>query len=265
MIVTKARHAWPEKKGFKLIRRHNDGEWIFIHFWQPVKLNIDGQEIETQPNAIVILDKDSYNCIECTKHDLIHDFLHIKGDDFVNFLTKYNLKPNEVYYPSNCGFVSDFVWKIEGERFEEEKYKDDVINGHLNVLFALISRYIDKPTDGLSVDYKTEIELKNLRTMIFSNLERDWSISNMAQAISMSESRFYVLYKSVFKTTPNQDLILARMDYAKRLLAQNRTIAISDVAQKCGYANEFHFIRTFKKNSGLTPKKYALMRWKDYK
>ena len=119
----------------------------------------------------------------------------------------------------------------------------------------------DVGTEGFVVDYQTETEFNNLRTMVFSNLEREWSISNMAEIVNLSESRFYVLYKAVFKTTPNQDLIMARIDYAKRLLSQNRTIAILDVAQKCGYANEFHFIRIFKKNVGVTPKKYAIMQW----
>ena len=81
----------------------------------------------------------------------------------------------------------------------------------------------------------------------------------MAEQINLSESRFYVLYKAIFKTTPNQDLIIARMDYAKRLLSQNNTMPIFDVALKCGYSNEFHFIRQFKKHVGITPKKYALL------
>jgi AraC family transcriptional regulator of arabinose operon len=83
----------------------------------------------------------------------------------------------------------------------------------------------------------------------------------MAEIVNLSESRFYVIYKTLFKTTPNQDLIVARMDYAKSLLAQNKNVAITDVAQECGYANEFHFIRIFKKNVGMTPKKYAMTCW----
>ena len=173
----------------------------------------------------------------------------------------FGLKTNTVYYPLPCGYITDLIRKIEGERFEDDTYKSEVINSYLQVLFALVSRYKSRAADGFLVDYQTETEFKNLRTMVFSNLERDWSIAHMAEIVNLSESRFYVLYKAVFKTTPNQDLIMARMDYAKQLLSQNRNVAILDVAQKCGYANEFHFIRIFKKNVGVTPKRYSLMQW----
>ena len=261
MEITKVRHAWPEKKGFLLNRRNCNGQYVFIHFWQPVKLTINSQIFETGPNAVVIIDKNSANVIDSSKSDLIHDFIHITGEDVVGLMDKYGLKTNTVYYPTPCGFITDIIRKIEGETFENDTHKNEVVLSYFHILIALISRYKSRISEGYIIDYQTETQFKNLRTMIFSNLERDWSISHMAEIVNLSESRFYVLYKAVFKTTPNQDLILARMDYAKRLLTQNRNVSILEVAQKCGYANEFHFIRIFKKNVGVTPKKYALIQW----
>lgn len=261
MKVTKVRHAWPEKAGFKMSRKDCNDEYIFVHFWQPVKLTLNGKNIITKPNAVVVINKNTSNTIESDNHDFTNDFIHIKGDDLLSLLNNKKLTTDTIYYPIGCGFITDIVKKIEGEKFECEEYEEEIISSYLDILFSLISRNNGKQTEGFVVDYQTETEFNNLRTMVFSNLEREWSISNMAEIVNLSESRFYVLYKAVFKTTPNQDLIMARIDYAKRLLSQNRTIAILDVAQKCGYANEFHFIRIFKKNVGVTPKKYAIMQW----
>lgn len=260
-MISRVRHAWPEKKGFTLDRKNCSGDYIFIHFWQPVTLTIEGEEYTTNPDAVVVIDKNSANKIECLKHDLIYDFIHIKSDNFIKLLKEYNLETNKVYYPQSCGFITDIVFKIEAEVFENNKYYNEVAENYLKILIAQISRWIDNETECLIVDHKTESEFKNLRMMVFSNLERDWSIAHMAEVVNMSESRFYATYKAVFKTTPNQDLILARMDLAKHLLSQSRNVAILDVAQKCGYSNEFHFIRIFKKNVGLTPKKYSLMQF----
>ncbi len=258
MQVTKARHAYPEKKGFSLARKNNMGEYILIHFHQPVRLTIGDATYNTKPNAFVVIDKNAPNKIESPERDLLHDWAHLTGN-VEESLASFDLKVNEVYYPQNAGFVSDIMSKIEGELFENETYKTEVVDALLSVLFALVSRNNAKKTDGFAVDYQTETDFKNLRTMVFSNLERDWSVAHMAETVNLSESRFYVLYKHIFKTTPNQDLVVARMEYAKRLLSQNRNVPVLDVAQKCGYSNEFHFIRTFKKNVGLTPKKYALL------
>jgi AraC family transcriptional regulator of arabinose operon len=264
-VIGRVRHAWPEKKGFILDRKDCGGEYIFIHFWQPVELTVDGKVYNTEPNAVIIIDKASSNRILCENHDLIHDYIHVKNDNLPNILLDFSLQTNVVYYPQNCGFITDIVRKIEAETFENDKFFNEVSLNYLKILFALVSRSLDKRPEGFVIDYKTESEFKNLRMMVFSNLERDWSISHMAEIVSLSESRFYVLYKAIFKTTPNQDLIMARMDQAKRLLSQNRNIAILDVAQKCGYSNEFHFIRIFKKNVGLTPKKYALLQFSQRK
>ena len=40
-MITRVRHAWPEKKGFILDRKNGVEEYIFLHFWQPVKINIE--------------------------------------------------------------------------------------------------------------------------------------------------------------------------------------------------------------------------------
>ncbi len=260
LTVTKVRHSWPEKKGFMLSRRNNNGDYIFLHFHQQVRFTLNGKTVDTKPNAVVIINKNTSNVIDCAKCDLTHDFIHIQGN-VEGVLSLYGLKTDIIYYPCNCGFITDIVRNIEGENFENEKFNDTLIDNYLNILFALLARNIGKKPEGFVVDYKTETAFKNLRIMVFSHLERDWPISSMAEIVNLSESRFYVIYKAVFKTTPNQDLIVARMDYAKQLLSQNKNIAIFDVAQECGYANEFHFIRIFKKNVGVTPKKYAMMQW----
>lgn len=258
-MITRVRHAWPEKKGFILDRKNGVEEYIFLHFWQPVKINIEGKEYKTEPDAVVFIDKKTAIKIESKNIDLIYDFIYIKEDKIIEILKNYEIQLNNLYYPQNCAFITDFVSKIECEVFENNKYYKKIVENYLNILIAKIARSLTTQSDGFIVEYKTEYEFKNLRMMVFSNLERDWSIAHMAEIVNMSESRFYVTYKTIFKTTPNQDLILARMDLAKRLLSQNRNASILEVAQKCGYSNEFHFIRIFKKNVGITPKKYSIM------
>ena len=47
-----------------------------------------------------------------------------------------------------------------------------------------------------------------------------------------------------------------RMNYAKRLLAADPTITISEVALKCGYEDMAYFSRAFKQATGQTPTLY---------
>lgn len=47
-----------------------------------------------------------------------------------------------------------------------------------------------------------------------------------------------------------------RIEYAKRLLAQNPRLTVADISEKSGFLSPSHFIRIFKENAGCTPVKW---------
>ncbi len=258
MKITGVRHAWPERKGFLLHRSRGLNDYTFLHFWKPVKLIIGESEVLTHPNAVIIIDKLTPHHFTSPNVDLVHDWFHFSGDDARETVLGSGLEFNTVYYPKTCGFITDFVKTIEAEFFGGEKHSAAVMDSTVRSLLLMIDRRNESSGDELEVDYQTQADFKALRRQVFSSLDKNWTIAHMAERVNLSESRFYALYKATFKTTPNQDLIVARMDYAKAILSQNHMMPIGEVAVKCGYANEFHFIRQFKAHVGMTPKKYAL-------
>ena len=86
--------------------------------------------------------------------------------------------------------------------------------------------------------------------------QKQWTVPEMAENLGFSQARFCKLYKEIFKISPKRDLQLVRLEQAKVLLMQNEYM-VSTVAQMCGYTNPFHFIRTFKKETGMTPGEYV--------
>ena len=77
----------------------------------------------------------------------------------------------------------------------------------------------------------------------------------MAKSLSLSRSRFTILYSSFFGISPKNDLINQRILYAKHLLSSSN-MNVEEVAVRCGYSNVYHFIRQFKERTGLSPGKY---------
>ena len=71
--------------------------------------------------------------------------------------------------------------------------------------------------------------------------------------MSLSPSRFRVVYKSLFGVSPIRDLIEARIDRAKDLLLEEETDSLSRIAEKLGYKNQYDFSRQFKQITGLSP------------
>ncbi|MGH8000244.1 MAG: helix-turn-helix domain-containing protein, partial [Brasilonema sp.] len=66
---------------------------------------------------------------------------------------------------------------------------------------------------------------------------------------------FCQLFKQSLGITPYQYVLQLRVERAKQLL-KNQKITICDVALACGFANQSHFTKHFRKLTGMTPKAY---------
>lgn len=254
MKITNIRHAWTESKGFDLARPNGANEYILLHFWHPMHILCDEGLVSAKPYSLIVYDRHFPQHFYNNEQDITHDWIHI-DEGAQSLLLKYNLKPNHIYYPENSGFITDIVREMETEFFSQSLYFEDLIDLKLCELFAKISRHIYRKQSIGNIDARTTQKLKELRQAIFSSLGNNIGVPEMARLANMSESRFYVLYKALFGVTPARDLIFARVQRAKFLLAQ-KEYSVAEVARLTGYSNEYHFIRQFKQITGTTPGKY---------
>ena len=94
-----------------------------------------------------------------------------------------------------------------------------------------------------------------LRTQIYNNPANNWSIPALADSLALSLSYFQHLYKQFFACSCQQDIISARLELAKYYLTGS-DMSIRSLSDFCGYDNELHFMRQFKKFVGMTPTEY---------
>lgn len=91
------------------------------------------------------------------------------------------------------------------------------------------------------------------------NAERISSIDEVAARACMSKSSFYRHFKTEMGQSPLEYLNEIRIKKAKTMLLQPGT-QVGDVSFAFGYSSVSHFIRTFKKETGVTPKQYVMSR-----
>jgi AraC family transcriptional regulator of arabinose operon len=82
-----------------------------------------------------------------------------------------------------------------------------------------------------------------------------WNVDAMAAYVNMSRSYFQHLYRETFGVSCIADVISGKIEKAKEILSETGC-TVSQVAAMCGYDNEEHFMRQFKKVVGITPTKY---------
>ncbi|MBC6416125.1 MAG: helix-turn-helix transcriptional regulator [Bdellovibrionales bacterium] len=77
----------------------------------------------------------------------------------------------------------------------------------------------------------------------------------MASVVAMSPYHFSRLFKESIGKTPMQFVQEHRIDEAKVLL-KNLNLPIIDIANRCGFSDQSHFSKVFKKVSGMSPKSF---------
>jgi AraC family transcriptional regulator len=83
-------------------------------------------------------------------------------------------------------------------------------------------------------------------------LEQPIDLEELAQIAGMSRFYFCRLFKASIGLTPHQFVIRRRVERAKRLLGKSG-LSIAEVAIACGFANQDHLTRYFKRVMQVTP------------
>ncbi len=85
--------------------------------------------------------------------------------------------------------------------------------------------------------------------------EENLSVSQIADYLHFSPAYLNVLFKQEMKVTIKQYLGNYRLERAKRMLEKDFD-KITEIAEKCGYANGNYFAKVFKEATGMTPAEY---------
>jgi AraC family transcriptional regulator len=120
----------------------------------------------------------------------------------------------------------------------------------------LVQNYAaSKPSLEFKANGLPQSQLKQVIDYMKANLTQDLSILDLATLTSMSESHFSRSFKQSVGIAPYQYLMQQRVERAKQLL-EKQSIAISDIALDCGFANQTHLTKVFRQMTGITPKAY---------
>ena len=93
-----------------------------------------------------------------------------------------------------------------------------------------------------------------LKIRLYAEPEADWSAERCCKELNISRSYFHKNYQRITGNTFLEDLHLSRLQHAKALLLRTND-TLESIAAACGYGYT-HFMRTFKKETGLTPNQY---------
>ena len=174
-----------------------------------------------------------------------------------NFLKELKLEfDTPVYIGSGIDTLSSIIHQISYEHFSADLYHEKIKQNYTNTFFLMLGRIVQsKALPSSKVLTSKNDKLTYLRTRFYEDPERFISVDEMADFVGLSRSGLQHLYKKTFGITLIEDVIAGRLEKAKSLLARSN-MTIAEIAEKCGYKTEFHFMRQFKQKTSLTPTEF---------
>ena len=253
-VIKNLKHNKTEKPTFNLIRNKGTDDFLLLLFKSNGELTINGEVQAYKPNDVVILKPKTPHAINTLDNVLLHDYIHFYVNDQAGFIDS-GIKINKLFHCSQTNLVSDFIRMIEKEFIEQNEDTDYVINNMMNLAFTFLSRSASLSTELSHNELQLKKHFDVLRNQLYFEYAFPNSLKEMADKLFLSESRFAHLYKLFFNVSPKQDVIMAKIQFAKQLLLTTE-LSVKDIALKCSFQSEYVFIRCFKSKVGVPPGKW---------
>ncbi len=181
-------------------------------------------------------------------------------------------------------FSQDELPILHNENIQQKFYQDKAMNQSLILTLSPLSKsqvnksleqtyYYAKLLELVSL-YFSDIEsgnttcpflndenilkkIKVAKEILISNLQHPPTIPELAHQVGIPEYQLKSGFKEIYGNTVYGYVLARKMDHARRLM-DTTSPHVNEVAYELGYSNPSHFIAAFKKQFGVTPKKYLM-------
>lgn len=154
-------------------------------------------------------------------------------------------------YCQKYGFEKDVIGSLVGEMPLFEK---DFIDSSAQLLQA-VATYLCMEQAAL---LKNEDLSLRLNRYLADNLNKPLTIDKICADLNVGKTYLCELSQKLYNTGLAEHIKIMRIQKAAGILSASPTVSVSEVAVLCGFNDANYFISAFKKQTGVTPKKFAL-------
>ncbi len=206
-------------------------------------------------NTLVIFDGCEDIVYSAVGECLVCDWIYFDaaGDSDITDIADIPYNMPLVY--TDWEFISQLIRNITTEFYSTNSRRNKIIDLMLKTLIIRCSENGYNREIIQSAAEPHYSSLIALRERIYRNPQMKWNVDSMAAVVNMSRSYFQHVYREIFGVSCMTDVINGKIEKAKEILNET-SCTVSQVAAMCGYDNEEHFMRQFKKIVGVTPTGY---------
>lgn len=211
----------------------------------------DRERIIAHAGDFVLIDcykPQSYQALDASEVLWIH-FNGISARMYYDFISE---RKGNVFSTANSQFAVNRLQRICAGFRAGKRMSEPVMSRYLtDILTECASAPDEIPTDESSHRYAME----DVQEFIVANLAQELTNEELADMACMSPGYFIKEFRRATGVTPHAFIVNARMDAAKRMLADSQA-SLKQICAKCGFSSPSAFCLAFKRAQGMTPLEY---------
>jgi AraC-like DNA-binding protein len=159
-------------------------------------------------------------------------------------------RANSPEHRRNSGVSTEIAEILDEIRVEVDRSPEGARAAALRLVSLLTPRHAAEPAGsrgGLASWQKRKLDC-----YLREHLEHPLQVKQLAQQVSLSVSHFCRAFKDSFGATPHMHIVRLRLERAKQLMLATQD-PLSEIALRCGLADQAHLSKIFRRWTGETP------------
>ncbi len=126
-----------------------------------------------------------------------------------------------------------------------------------NLLRKRFANNFDTQPSEVAVNKSDKIFFERVEKTVLENIsDYQFSVEDLGNSLGMSRCQLFRKFKAITDNTPSDYIRAERIKLAKKLLIEGE-FNVNEVSLRAGFNSNSHFISTFKKFTGYTPKEFS--------
>lgn len=246
------RYVHPD--GIRIERPSGAGNYAFVFFKSKSEFSVKGKRMAADSDTYILFGPSTPHHYEASDLPFVNDWFHCEGDEMRALLTELNFPVNTLIKAADPSLISRSIMELHRIQQLGGPLRERIIDAEIRALMLQL-----RNLQELSIHTEKHVryfrEFSEIRDEFYNSPQNHPSVQALASRLRLSKSYFQHVYKEIFGCSVVTDMINGRLEYAKYLL-KNSSLSVSEIAYKCGYEHDTHFMRQFKKFTGVTPSQF---------
>lgn len=260
--------------GFYYIDRMHP-RYEMVHHWHTqieiirikegkIRIMLNNREYVTKSGDVVFVNCEVIHgaqpedgCVyECIVLDLRYFALNPEDEEFIDKLINHEIVITE-YFPCEKKRINEIADELFETASRAEQGRKFAVTGLIFCLLGEIQRgaYYSERLYASTQTASSTYKLKKVLRYIRDSYSKHITLADMADAAGISPKYFCGFFKSMTSKTPFEYLNSYRVERAcGKLLGSDDSV--TDIAYACGFNDLSYFIKVFREEKGVSPKKF---------